>query len=67
MNFKNKTVVITGGAQGIGKAISKVFLTKGAWVSSWDIDQEALMECKNEWQSFLSFSPTNVMYPIPKT
>ena len=57
MDFKNKTVVVTGGVQGIGKAISKVFLTKGAWVSSWDIDQEALMECKNEWQSFLSFFP----------
>ena len=57
MDFKNKTVVVTGGVQGIGKAISKVFLTKGAWVSSWDTDQEALMECKNEWQSFLSFFP----------
>ncbi|QPM67507.1 SDR family oxidoreductase [Atribacter laminatus] len=57
MNFKNKTVVVTGGAQGIGKAISKMFLTKGAWVSSWDIDQGALMECKNEWRSFQFFLP----------
>ena len=57
MNFKNKTVVVTGGAQGIGKAISKMFLAKGAWVSSWDIDQGALMECKNEWRSFQFFLP----------
>ncbi|HAX97574.1 MAG TPA: oxidoreductase [Candidatus Atribacteria bacterium] len=57
MDFKNKTVIVTGGAQGIGKAISKMFLTKGAWVSSWDIDQEALMECKNEWRSFPFFLP----------
>jgi len=57
MDFKNKTVIVTGGAQGIGKAIAKMFLLKGAWVSSWDIDQEALTECKNEWKNFPSFFP----------
>ena len=30
MNFKNKTILITGGAQGIGFALSKKFSTMGA-------------------------------------
>ena len=30
MNFKNQTILITGGAQGIGFALSKKFSTMGA-------------------------------------
>ena len=64
MNFKNKTVIVTGGAQGIGRAITKMYLEKGARVSVWDIDQEALMECQEEWQTpnFLPI-PCNVSNP----
>jgi len=37
-DFKNKTAIITGGAQGFGLDIAKRFLTSGARVVIWDID-----------------------------
>ena len=37
-DFKNRTAVITGGAQGFGLDIAKRFLKSGAKVIIWDID-----------------------------
>ena len=37
-NFKNRTAIITGGAQGFGLDIAKRFLDSGAKVIIWDID-----------------------------
>ena len=37
-DFKNRTAVITGGAQGFGLDIAKRFLNSGAKVVIWDID-----------------------------
>ncbi|OUW64018.1 MAG: 3-oxoacyl-ACP reductase [Pelagibacteraceae bacterium TMED201] len=37
-NFKNRTAVVTGGAQGFGLDIVKRFLRSGAKVIIWDID-----------------------------
>mgnify|MGYP001411807002 FL=1 len=37
-NFKNRTAVITGGAQGFGLDIAKRFLKSGCKVIIWDID-----------------------------
>ena len=37
MRFKDKVVVVTGGANGIGEAIGVAFLTEGAMVASVDI------------------------------
>ena len=44
--YKDKIVVVTGGAQGIGYAISKTYLKEGAYVCILDIDEEALNEVK---------------------
>ena len=38
--IENKIAVITGGAQGIGKATTEKFLQEGAAVAVWDIDEE---------------------------
>lgn len=41
-NFTNKTVLITGGASGIGRIMSRLALERGARVVIWDIDQSKL-------------------------
>ena len=41
-NFKGRTAVITGGAQGFGFAISKKIINSGGKVIIWDIDKKAI-------------------------
>jgi len=41
MEFKNKNIVITGGANGIGRCIAETFLKAGAKVTIIDIDKSA--------------------------
>ena len=43
-DFKNKTAIITGGAQGFGLDIAKKFLKFGANVRIWDIDEKELIK-----------------------
>ena len=45
-DFKNRTALITGGAQGFGLDIAKRFLKAGAKVIIWDIDSEMLEKAK---------------------
>ena len=45
-SWKNKVVAITGGANGIGKAIAIAAIIKGAKVSISDINEEDLKEVK---------------------
>ena len=47
-NFKNRTAVITGGAQGFGLDIAKRFLESGAKVIIWDIDPKMIDEAKKD-------------------
>ena len=46
-DFKNRTAVITGGAQGFGLDIAQRFLDSGAKVIIWDIDQKLIDEAMN--------------------
>ena len=41
-DFKNRTAIVTGGAQGFGFDITKRFLKSGAKVIIWDNDTKAL-------------------------
>ena len=47
-DLKNKTAVITGGAQGFGLDIAKKFLSSGSKVFIWDIDKKELLKATKE-------------------
>ena len=60
-DLKNKTAVITGGAQGFGLDIAKKFLSSGAKVNIWDIDKTQLKKAiKSVDNSNLSFNVVDV-------
>ena len=50
-DLKNRTAVITGGAQGFGFDIAKRFLSSGAKVIIWDIDKNELQEASKKLNS----------------
>jgi len=50
--FQGKTVVVTGGAQGIGFQITRQFLEAGAQVAIWDYSADALNKAKDQLSSF---------------
>ena len=47
-DLKNKTAIITGGAQGFGLDIAKRFLNSGAKAIIWDIDEDELKKAIKE-------------------
>ena len=47
-NFKNRTAVVTGGAQGFGLDIAKRFLKSEAKVIIWDLDPKAIENAIDE-------------------
>jgi len=47
-DLKNRTAVVTGGAQGFGLDITKRFLISGAKVIIWDIDENELKKAVKE-------------------
>lgn len=51
-NFQNKSAIVTGGAQGIGFAIVREFLSAGGNVSIWDYSENALKTAKSELSQF---------------
>ena len=60
-NFKDRTAVVTGGAQGFGLDIVKRFLKSGAKVIIWDTDNQMIKEAiKNEDNPNLSFNLIDV-------
>ncbi len=59
--LENKIAIITGGAQGIGKATVIKFLSEGARVIIWDIIEEKVLQLKNELKNeYLDFIKTDV-------
>jgi len=60
-DLKNRTAIITGGAQGFGFDIAKRFLESGAKVIIWDIDENELLKASKELKnSNLSFNIVDV-------
>jgi len=47
-NLKEKIVLITGGASGIGKIMGRIVLEKGARLVIWDINQDKIDETVSE-------------------
>jgi len=47
--MKDKVVLITGGAAGIGKATADAFLAAGARVWIWDVNPEAIQDATAAW------------------
>ena len=60
MDFQNRVVVVTGGANGIGRATVESFLAAGAAVAFVDTDKEA-------GQKIVSRFATNDVYSITET
>jgi NADP-dependent 3-hydroxy acid dehydrogenase YdfG len=52
IELKNKRVLITGGAMGIGKETVTLLLNEGCGVTLWDTNEEAMAKAAQEWESF---------------
>ncbi len=62
-DLADRVAVITGGVQGIGRAIAERLLASGASVSLWDVDENLGSAVSNELSAFgrVHFSAVNVM------
>ncbi|WP_337864824.1 3-oxoacyl-ACP reductase FabG [Ignavibacterium sp.] len=61
--LENRVAVITGGAQGIGKAAVKCFAAEGAVVIIWDVNEEKAFSTINELKNIsdkISFQKVDV-------
>ena len=63
-DFKDRTAIVTGGAQGFGFDITKRFLKSGAKVIIWDNDSKAIESAIKEIDNPNLSSPILSMYLI---
>jgi NAD(P)-dependent dehydrogenase (short-subunit alcohol dehydrogenase family) len=56
--LKNKVVVITGGASGIGRALADRFAAEGSKIVLADVEPNALEEAAAERSPMRGFNPT---------
>ncbi len=62
-NFQDKVAVVTGGASGIGKALAKAFLARGAKVVIGDVEEAALKSATEELGGAISGVRVDVRDP----
>ena len=67
MLLKNKTAIVTGAAQGIGKAIARVFSENGAIVVMCDIFEEKLVKSAEEIHKSTGFETMALKVDITKS
>src|SRR3954462_12999406 len=48
MRLKDKVAIITGGAQGIGRAIAETYAREGANLALFDVNEEVVTKAANE-------------------
>ena len=67
MSLRGKSVIITGGATGIGKCTALFLLREGMNVVIADLDKEAGAECAEEYKAIgqIEFIPTDVSQEAP--
>jgi 2-dehydro-3-deoxy-L-rhamnonate dehydrogenase (NAD+) len=60
IDLKNRVMVVTGGARGIGYAVAQRALRSGAAVALWDIDAQRLERSRGELSAFGRVSAVKV-------
>lgn len=61
MASPTRTVIVTGAAGGLGKAIAEAFLATGANVAICDVNPERLAATEKEWTTVAGYKPEKLL------